>query len=154
MYEGKTRLPVESDRLTARELKRILWHEYTHAVIHDLAKGQCPIWLNEGLATLQESRVRSVDLSLARAAFRGGDLPAPQALWDVPYEEEQLALHYQTSFLFAQYLVKRWGWRELVRLLKRMGQGVGVSEALQAQYRTDPATLEKEIGRASCRERV
>ncbi len=145
LYDGKIRVPVEPDRMTVRELKRVLWHEYTHALIQDLAKGKCPLWLNEGVATLQESRVHLVDVALAREALRQGKLPSFENLWSVSRDEpERLPLYYQTSFLLARYLVKRWSWRELNRLLRRLGQDVPISEALQAQYRTDPVILEKE----------
>ena len=145
LYDGKIRLPVEPNRMTARHLERILWHEYSHALIHDLAKGKCPLWLNEGIATLQEDRVKPVDVGLARKALREGTMPTLENLWEGSYSQTQhLPLYYQTSFLLAQYLVKRWNWRELVRLLERLGEGVPFPEALQAQYRTDSDVLEQE----------
>lgn len=144
LYDGKIRLPLRSGNLASAELERVLWHEYTHAVIHDLSKGKCPLWLNEGIATLQESRVAAPNLAEARAAFRAGKLPAWSALWDQPYEAASLHLNYQASYLIAQYLVKRWSWRDLRGLLERLGQGYPIADALRAQYRADPALLEKE----------
>lgn len=144
LYDGKIRLPLRSGELTGAELKRVLWHEYTHAVIHDLSKGKCPLWLNEGIATLQEARVRAPDLSEARAAFRAGRMPAWSALWDTPYEPATLRLNYQVSYLLTQYLVKRWSWKELAGLLGRLSQGYPIGDALQAQYKEAPAVIEKE----------
>ena len=71
-YDGKIRLPLRPGLRTGQDLQRIFWHEYTHAIVHDLAKGRCPMWLNEGIATLQEARVRAPDLTRAREALRAG----------------------------------------------------------------------------------
>jgi len=42
-----------SSRLPARKL---VIHEFTHNIIHVLAAGRCPTWLNEGLAVFAESK--------------------------------------------------------------------------------------------------
>ena len=143
LYDGKIRLPLRSGNLASTELKRVLRHEYTHSMVHDLSLGKCPLWLNEGIATLQESRIRTPDLSEARAAFRAEKLPVWSALWDQPYENTNLALHYQTSYLIARYLVERWNWREMVGVLGLLGQGYPIADALRAQYKEDPAVIEK-----------
>jgi hypothetical protein len=147
LYDGKIRLPVQGGSMTGEELKRILWHEYTHALIHDLAKGRCPLWLNEGIATLQEARVRSVDLTLVRPALRAGRLLSWDQLWQQPTVEGSLEVHYQQAYLIARYLVQRWGWSKMVRLLKSLGQGVSIQEGLKAEYRQDPVLLEREWAR-------
>lgn len=145
LYDGKIRLPLKAGRTTGKELKRILWHEYTHALVHDLSKNRCPIWLNEGLATLQESRVSPPDLAPVRAALKQGKLPAWERLWSqVDYDPATLHLNYPTSYLIAQYLVNRGGWRRMVALLRRLGQGFPVQDALRAEYQMEPAALERD----------
>ncbi len=145
LYDGKIRLPMRHGRMSEKELARILWHEYAHALVHDLAKGACPLWLNEGIATAQEGRVAPVDLAAFRHAQRQGKVPSWDDLWSAQqYREETLPLYYQTSYLLVSYLVKRWSWRDLVQLLGRLGQGYPIADALRTVYRTDPATLEQE----------
>ncbi len=145
LYDGKIRLPLRPGILSGSQLQAILWHEYTHAIVHDLSQGHCPIWLNEGLAVSQESRVRTIDVSLVRKAMEEGQLPTWEHLWlQDHYEEASLALYYPTSFLIVQYLVKRSSWREMTQLLEKLGQGTPMQDALRAQYRTDPGVLEKE----------
>ena len=145
LYDGKIRLPLKPGSLSGDQLQAILWHEYTHAVVHDLSRGRCPMWLNEGIATSQESRVKNVEVGQIRAALEQGKLPAWDLLWSqTGYDQATLALYYQTSFMITQYLVRKGGWREMVQLLERLGQGTPLQDALQAQYRTDPAVMEKE----------
>lgn len=144
LYDGKIRLPLKPDLSRDKELKRILWHEYTHALVHDLSKNRCPTWLNEGIATLQESRVSPIDPRQFREAFQKDAAVPWKQFWDHDYETGQLELLYQQAFLTAQYLVKRGGWNGLVDLLKHLGQGYPMADALKAEYGTDAATLEKE----------
>lgn len=142
LYDGKIRLPLRSGGLAGRELERVFWHEYTHAVVHDLAKGNCPVWLNEGIATLQEARVATPDLAEFRAALVAGrTLPWAQ-LWQERYDNGSLGLRYQEAYTLAQYLVKRGGWSQLVSLLQRLGWGVPITEALKAEYHQEVAVLE------------
>lgn len=145
LYDGKIRLPLKPGSLSSSRLQAILWHEYTHAVVHDLSRERCPMWLNEGIATSQESRVKNVEVGQVRAALEQGKLPAWDLLWSQSrYDPATLALYYQTSFMITRYLVRRWSWREMARLLERLGEGTPLRDALRAQYRTDPAVLEKE----------
>lgn len=144
LYDGKIRLPLKAGALSGRQLQAILWHEYTHAVVHDLSRGGCGIWLNEGLATSQESRVKTVEVGLVRKALEEEKLPSWDSLWSQQqYDQATLPLYYQASFMIAQYLVRRWSWREMRQLLERLGQGTPLRDALRAQYRTDPDGLEK-----------
>jgi tetratricopeptide (TPR) repeat protein len=144
LYDGKIRLPLSPGRLDSQELKRILWHEYTHAIVHDLSQGACPVWFNEGIATLQEDRVKSVDVSLARAAYEQDQLPTWDTLWAGRYEAGTLQVNYQISYLIVGYLVKRWSWGKLKSLLAEMGQGIEIQAAMRKVYREDPANLEIE----------
>ncbi len=158
LYDGKIRLPLTPglgrvpgtttlpDIRFEEELKRILRHEYAHVLVHDLAQGRCPLWLNEGIAGLCEAQVRQPDLRPVREAFQDKALIPWERFWkeEYPQEQAQLPLYYGQATLVAQYLVKRWGWSELVELLRRLAQGYPMPDALKAQYRTEPAVIEKE----------
>ena len=141
-YDGKIRLPVRAGQTTGGELKRVLWHEFTHAIVHDLSKGSCPLWLNEGIASLQEARVQPVDIRLAARAFRENRLPGWEQFFGQGYRTSSLQEDYQVAYLIAQYLVKRWSWRDLVGLLRRLGDGASIEEAIRAEYRSGLKELE------------
>ena len=149
LYDGKIRLPIRKARpghifSASQELKRVLWHEYTHAVVHDIAKGKCPTWLNEGLAVLEEMRIYERPLPEFREAFNSGKLYSWSAFWDQPYDPNHLALQYEQGYMMAGYLVKQWGWSKMSALLRRLAIGYPIDDAMRAEYRMEPATIEKE----------
>ena len=55
-YDGQIRVPVRGAMQSGHraELRRVLTHEYVHAVVAQLAGRMAPVWLNEGLATALE----------------------------------------------------------------------------------------------------
>lgn len=144
LYDGKIRLPLRNGRRSDLELKRVLWHEYTHALIHDLSKGQCPVWLNEGIATLQEARVAPLSLRSVQQAYQEGKLIPWDPLWKDETPQGGLELHYAQAHLIAHYLVKRWGWKKMVELLGRLGQGYPLADAFRTVYKMSSAAIEKE----------
>ena len=157
LYDGKIRVPLPSGPHATDDLKRVLWHEYAHVLIHDLSRSRCPIWLNEGLATVEEARVHPFPVEKFREALveTGGrprssaDDPASGVVsWDDLWREREYRHHlldvrYGQAYLVAQYLVRVGGWPQVVRLLKRLGQGATVPEALRAEYHQDPKGLEE-----------
>src|SRR5688572_27234526 len=53
-FDGIIRIPMRGALPDATEFDRVLAHEYTHALVYDLARGGVPTWLNEGLAVALE----------------------------------------------------------------------------------------------------
>ena len=53
IFDGKIRIRGKNLQLT--DIKRILYHEYTHAVVYYATKGQnIPLWFHEGIAQYME----------------------------------------------------------------------------------------------------
>lgn len=77
---GEIIVPLSpGSRLDWPALQRTLSHEYTHAVIHALSNGQCPGWLDEGLAQWAEGSP-SVALRPALAKWLEHREPVPLSL--------------------------------------------------------------------------
>ena len=53
-FDGTIRIPMRGALANRAELDRVLAHEYTHALVHELAAGAVPAWLDEGLAAALE----------------------------------------------------------------------------------------------------
>ncbi|MBI4313996.1 MAG: tetratricopeptide repeat protein [Candidatus Omnitrophica bacterium] len=142
-YDGKIRLPLKSTASTGAGVKRVLWHEYTHALVHDLSKGRCPMWLSEGIATAQEARVQPVTTEDFKEACLQKKIIPWKRLWEEKeYEESSLKLHYEQAYLIVGYLIKAGGWTQMVKLLDRIGTGSPIEDALRVVYHRDAASLE------------
>ena len=55
LFDGRIRLPIRGGLADRREFERVLTHEYVHALVHSVAAGGVPAWLNEGLAAALET---------------------------------------------------------------------------------------------------
>ena len=76
LYDGKIRLPIGGAAHMTPMLRGVLFHEYTHVVVRELTKGNCPSWLNEGLAEYSGRRLvgySNADIVKVAAAKRADD---------------------------------------------------------------------------------
>lgn len=112
------------------ELRRVLRHEITHAIIDARTRGNCPHWLQEGIAQfLDGTDVVSTNAWLRAAAgpmvplFR---LEGPFKDRDAPSRERA----YRQSASAVSFLVARVGRGGLLKLIERLGQGRGFEQAL------------------------
>lgn len=145
LYDGKIRVPLPGTEFDATRVREILFHEYTHALVHDLTKNRCPQWFNEGLATYEGMKhgVPRIDqLARAAAAQRlvAWDQLNDQFAWGLP--TDQVELGYQQSHSVVQYLVERYGFWRIRRLLKTLLDGATFEDALEQEFRAKRARLE------------
>ena len=130
-YDGTIRVPVRDvlDDLAARdELERVLAHEFTHAVIRGLSKGNVPTWLNEGLATTLERD----DLSWADERVResGGRIPLAELQNGFGrLSAAQAPLAYATSAIAVRRLLDHAGGVAVANLLRDLGDRVPLEAA-------------------------
>ena len=112
------------------ELRRVLRHELTHAVIDERTRGNCPHWLQEGMAQFLDG----TDIVLANARIRSSGslvslfrLEGPFRDLD-PRSREQA---YRQSASAVSFLVGRVGRLGLLALLKGLGDGKPAERALR-----------------------
>jgi len=146
-YDGKIRLPIAdlSDqdlRDEKKQLEQLVFHEYTHALLHDRAGAvDIPIWFHEGLAQ------NAADQHLRDAAMRmqvvqnleSGRLPIPSRLRGdfVSISDPNLARQlYAESYLFVRYLIKaHGGWSKVRRFVDNLADGYPFTDAFEKAYR-------------------
>ena len=58
LYDGAIRVPVRNFTASEGEIRKKLFHEYTHVAVRSVTN-RCPTWLNEGLGSLYGSAVRT-----------------------------------------------------------------------------------------------
>lgn len=142
LFDGRIRLPIRGGLADRREFERVLTHEYVHALVHSVASGGVPAWLNEGLAAALEpggmERARRdiergpvVPLGQLRSSFSSLAPSAVQAA-------------YAGSALAVRDILDRAGADRLMGLLKELGSGADFDRAFTSWVQTPFADFEAE----------
>ena len=129
LFDGKIRLPLGPSLPPARELERLVVHEYAHAAIHDLSRGRAPRWLHEGLAQVLEGTASDPMLQVPG----GLTLAGVEALAG---ESDPLRARagYDIALWIVRDLLDRGGIEALRELLTRLGAGESVADAIPRVY--------------------
>lgn len=149
VYDGtKIRCPVidaEGARLPSDELRRRLYHEYVHVVVHHLAKENVPWWLNEGLAEVLSAELSEAELELLRRARQQDALFHLSDLSDSQLDSQEvgaLTVAYNQSHATVEFLKQRFGTRNFANLLAALAEGENPEVALRRWFRHNYRTLE------------
>ena len=144
-FDGKIRVPLPSGQMDADTVKQILFHEYTHALVHDLALNKCPVWFNEGLAEYEGTKHGPRRLDQLIAAAKNGQLLTWSQLegqFSAALPVDAVALGYQESRSVVQYLVDRYGFWRIRRVLKALADGAALEDILSQEFHIKPDRLE------------
>ncbi|MBE9536304.1 MAG: tetratricopeptide repeat protein [Proteobacteria bacterium] len=142
LYDGKIRLPSGGISQKTDELMRVVYHEYTHALIHQATGGNCPTWLNEGLAQLEEG----ADISRAKNFLQrmGGPVPLDQLEDSFIRLDRSTALRaYATSLLAVDYIIDEYSLAYIKNILELLGEGKSISEAIRSVLYLSYRDIEK-----------
>ncbi|MEE2665490.1 MAG: hypothetical protein VX681_15345 [Myxococcota bacterium] len=149
------RIHVSSPADPGEPLRALLYHEYAHALYREQTGGDRPYWLNEGLAELAERRAKRVPASTRseRASLRtriaGRDwIPlrriAP-SFGGLQGEDARAA--YLESIVAAGWIEERTDVAARAGLLRRLGQGWSIDQALHEALGVDTEGLDAAIQR-------
>ncbi len=122
--DGKIRVPVQGIAGPERLLRRVLYHEYVHALLHSLAPGT-PMWLHEGLAQY---------LSGERGVSVGQVIPLSRLIGGFPNDARAATAAYMVSLQAVSDLIDERGMAAMRRLLNELDSGKGIEEAFAAAY--------------------
>jgi tetratricopeptide (TPR) repeat protein len=153
VYDGTIRLPFGALSEITPPMRAILFHEYAHVVVFDLTRGNCPVWLNEGIAEIFGRRQFShpstgqaqgaiADFSKLEGSFGG-------------LSSKEATRAYQQSYSLVNYLVTAYGWHRVNEILSGLGKGKNIAAAIAAalqDYSLSYDGLIKEWGDAVKRE--
>jgi tetratricopeptide (TPR) repeat protein len=145
--DGKLRIPISGVNSVTPELQHVLKHELTHSFVHLITRGNCPNWLNEGLAQLMESR--STDYygpQLARMFQAKKEIPFQYL--DGPFARfnaRQAVVAYTEALLALEYLRQSWGMDGVQRILQRLRDGDSPDDALYSVTQMHYADLEENL---------
>jgi tetratricopeptide (TPR) repeat protein len=122
--DGKIRVPVQGAAGHEQVLRRVLTHEYTHALLYFLAPG-CPLWLQEGLAQY---------FCGDEPVNAGQVIPLPLLAKGFPTEARAAMVAYMESLQVVVDLVEEHGMPRLRRLLDELGSGGNLETAFATAY--------------------
>ncbi len=149
IFDGKIRLPIGGVTEMNPHLRAVLDHEYAHVVIFGITGGNCPTWLNEGIAQVEELRQGDPLSRLLEGAARKGGIIPWKALEGsfMSFGTQQAALAYEESYAAVRYLVDTYGWYKVKQVLVNLGNGMTPAQAFARafdDYGLDYAALERE----------
>jgi tetratricopeptide (TPR) repeat protein len=122
--DGKIRLPVQGAAGHEKALRRVLYHEYTHALLYFLAPA-CPLWLQEGLAQyFCGDKPVNIDQVI----------PLPLLGNGFPSEPRAALAAYMESLQVVYDLVEEHGMSRLHQLLEKLSSGSDLEAAFSAAY--------------------
>ncbi|VAX35347.1 hypothetical protein MNBD_UNCLBAC01-30 [hydrothermal vent metagenome] len=118
----------------------ILPHEISHLMLNDfLGSGvPIPLWLDEGIAQLQEPTKRMVAHQIMRNSVRQGDYISFASLMsqDIRGETDtkKVKIFYAQSISIIDFLIKKYGSNKFGQFCRQLKNGKTLEEALRATY--------------------
>jgi tetratricopeptide (TPR) repeat protein len=132
VYDGTIRLPFGAMSEITPPIRAILFHEYAHVVVFDLTRGNCPVWLNEGIAEMFGRRQFShPSAELAHAALKGAAVDFRKLEGGFSgLSSKEASVAYEQSYSMVNYLVTTYGWHRVKAILTSLGKGLNITAAI------------------------
>lgn len=135
LYDGKIRLPARLVDQPPEERARVIRHELAHVIVLAITR-RAPGWLNEGIAQLSEPGPQeALQAEVARLAAADAWLPLDKLAG--PFAQlprRELKIAYPQSWSLVRHLHAQGGDRNLVALLRAIGDGKAPDEAVKLVY--------------------
>ena len=135
IYDGKIRIPIGGIEQETPGLRRILYHEYTHAVVRAITPRRVPGWLNEGLAQYLESRDADPhQKEMLRRLAQAGKLPPLENMSGsfMGLSSNEAAYAYLVSLSSVRHMVDRYGMYRVKMVLEELSGGADMAKAVNA----------------------
>jgi tetratricopeptide (TPR) repeat protein len=131
LFDGRVHVAVGAMQTRPEDVDASLAHEYAHVVVHRLAGGRAPVWLEEGLALYFEGRDRTWSRDILKSA--GVDLIPLHALHEsfLGFPAEQARIAYAESYSAACALIDRYGLKQVRRLLASVAEAPDFAAAFE-----------------------
>jgi len=149
-FDGKIRIPTKGFETQRDQLRKTLFHEYIHAVIHQMTErgvsktgeknaSSVPVWLNEGIAQYFEpfgnkNGGRGVLEGVVEQSGKEGVIPLTKLHGSFMGINNLLGvqLAYDESLSAVQFLVGRFGIWRLKMLIEDLAVKHNIDEAMQS----------------------
>jgi tetratricopeptide (TPR) repeat protein len=142
IYDGKIRLPAGGSVPDRALLAKVLYHEYTHVIVHELSDNQAPTWLNEGLAVYFEGLASGNLPGSQEASTRSLTRLSPKTLIPLAalqgsfleFSSDQAAIAYAESFSATRYLINRYGLPRITELLQQLSDNRSFDQTFETVF--------------------
>ncbi|MFH1038088.1 MAG: tetratricopeptide repeat protein [PVC group bacterium] len=141
LYDGKIRLPAGGKGLDAADIKKILWHEYTHALINDRTGNTCPRWLHEGLAQYEEAKVVPPAIRLDEELM---PLSLLEGALGFDRDPGSVTVAYAQAYSLVDYLIRQYGFWRINVILDELKKGREWRNVFEDELLIPVSKLEKE----------
>ena len=132
---GRIQVPTQGALTDQAWLRRVLRHEFVHALLHDqlgLSATAIPTWLNEGLAmTLSADRWEELD-QLRHQDFTVIPLPMLEGAWG-GLSTDAASVAYLEAHSAVRYMIDRYGLHRVHELLSHLKARQALPAAIQSQ---------------------
>jgi tetratricopeptide (TPR) repeat protein len=116
----------------------VLWHEFAHVVTLNLTRNKMPRWLSEGISVYEERQANPAWGEQLTPQYREfileGEL-TPIGRLSSAFLSPKSPLHvqfaYYESSLVVEYLVEQFGFEALTAILRDLGAGVFINDAIE-----------------------
>jgi tetratricopeptide (TPR) repeat protein len=145
IYDGKIRVPMGGIEQETPGLRKLLTHEYTHAVVRAITR-HVPTWLNEGLAQHFEGReIGSRQKDMLRKLAQAGKLPALAALEGsfMGLDGPQAAYAYLVSLSVVRHMIDQYGMYRIKMVLEEFAAGADPTTAINNALLVSYADFER-----------
>ena len=132
IYDGKIRIPIGGIEEETPGLRRLLYHEYTHAIVRVITP-RCPTWLNEGLAQYFEGRqIDSRQREILKKIELSGKLPSLTNLEGsfMGLGGSQAQYAYLFSLSSVSYMIDSFGMYRVKGVLDELARGADTNNSL------------------------
>jgi tetratricopeptide (TPR) repeat protein len=133
IYDGKIRIPIGGIENETPGLRRLLLHEYTHAVVRAITPRRVPTWLNEGLAQYFEGReVIPRQQEMLRQLSQAGKIPSLSDLEGsfLGLNGPQATYAYLLSLSAVRHMADRYGIYRVKMVLEELSSGADTARAI------------------------
>lgn len=152
-----------SQRERPSNWQAVLWHEFCHVVTLELTRHRIPRWLSEGISVYEEHQAdpswgqpMNPDYRKRILARRLTPVRQLSGAFLQPETPQDLQFAYFESALVVDFLVRRFGFDALRRILDDLAAGVPIDHALErnavdldqldAEFRADAVELARQLG--------
>ena len=143
-YDGSIHLAYcAADEPVLNILYALLRHEWVHLLVHYLARGYCPVWLNEGLAQIMARPMFQSERLVLEHAIEKKYLLSFDTLSkpfsQLPTKSRKLA--YIQSTAITEYLIQQFGFPKIRELLHELSNGTRTEDAIEHVFGRTPVEI-------------